>query len=165
MNDVDIFIYYPYLDGTTTSLIDMYFNLKKFMNVKCTILINTNNKCIKDNITYVQTLNKSIPTNLMTINYISLNELSLFQKNNKFKNLIISFGIFRFLNLLEFNYDNLIILDAGRIVYDYYNNNCINIDFVKSLKNTIILGNKFNNKLLNCKPVEWFQNWCFGFVV
>ena len=31
---IDIVIYYPYLDGTTTSLVDLWFNLNHYINVK-----------------------------------------------------------------------------------------------------------------------------------
>ena len=40
---IDIVIYYPYLDGTTTSLVDLWFNLNHYINVKCNIVVDTKN--------------------------------------------------------------------------------------------------------------------------
>src|SRR5574344_945950 len=149
MKKIAIIIYYPYLDGTTTSLIDLYFNLKWHNDVKCYFLIDTSENNVKRNIEYMTALNKSVPMKFIDSEYISLNKLEDFVKNNKFDNLIMSFGIFRFMNNIPFQYEKLFILDAGRIIYDYYVNDSYFINYVKRLHDVNVLGNKMNCKFFN----------------
>lgn len=149
MIDIGIVIYYPYLDGTTTSLIDLYFNLSHYMNVNCYIIIDTSQENVKRNVKYIQTLKNSIPFDKFKFTYIQLSKLNEFCLNHKFNNLILSFGIFRFLNTLPFHYNKLIILDSGRIIYDYYCCNSKFISYVKSLNNVFILGNNMNKHFFN----------------
>jgi hypothetical protein len=140
-----IVIYYPFLDGTTTSLIDSFYNLNKYMNnIYCYILFDASDSMVKQNVEYIQTLNKSVPIKLLNPIYVEIHTLNEFIKNNNFNNLIMSFGVFRFIDSIPFKYDKLILLDAGRIIYDFYNQNSKFIDYVKGLPNTIMLGNKMN---------------------
>lgn len=62
---IDIVIYYPYLDGTTTSLVDLWFNLNHYINVKCNIVVDTKN--IKQNVKYFMQLKKVFLIILNTI--------------------------------------------------------------------------------------------------
>ena len=96
---IDIVIYYPYLDGTTTSLVDLWFNLNHYINVKCNIVVDTKN--IKQNVKYFMQLKKSVPDNF-EYNIIPLNKLY----DYKFDQLIMSFGVFRFLDKIP-NYNKL----------------------------------------------------------
>jgi hypothetical protein len=106
---VQVLIYYPYFDGTSTSLIDTYLNLKRYnIDVECFVAIDQ--KEIKRNLEYIQTLNKSVPKEF-SYKTISLDEAW----NKQYDNLIMSFGVFRFLNDMPMRYNRLFILDAGRI--------------------------------------------------
>ena len=126
---IDIVIYYPYLDGTTTSLIDLWFNLKHFTNdVRCSIVVDTND--MKRNIDFFVALQKSVPK---TFEYRIIPLSDLYQM--KFDKLVLSFGIFRFLHKIPTNYNYLYMLDAGRIIYDFFVNDCTYINYMKSLVN------------------------------
>lgn len=145
-----VLIYYPFLDGTSTSLIDSFYNLRNYIgDIDCYICFDSSYKNVKQNVEYIKTLNQSIPMDLLNPIYIDINKLSDFAKGHEFNNLIISFGIFRFLNKLPFQYNQMIILDSGRIIYDFYNQNKKFINYVKSLPNTIVLGNKMNQKFFD----------------
>jgi hypothetical protein len=138
---VQIVIYYPYLDGTTTSLIDTYFNLKRYMSdVECYIVIDPKN--IKQNVAYLKQVHDSVPN---SFKYTSISIEQLFQK--KWDKLIMSFGVFRFLDKLPTHYNKLFLLDAGRVCRDYFCNNGKCINYVKTLKNVSVYGNKVNKQL------------------
>ena len=137
---IDIVIYYPYLDGTTTSLVDLWFNLNHYINVKCNIVVDTKN--IKQNVKYFMQLKKSVPDNF-EYNIIPLNKLY----DYKFDQLIMSFGVFRFLDKIP-NYNKLYLLDAGRIIYDYFVDNCKYIDYIWNLNNCTIYGNPANQYIM-----------------
>jgi hypothetical protein len=140
-----IVIYYPFLDGTSTSLIDSFYNLKNYVNnIYCYILFDSSKNMVKQNIEYIKTLNHSVPIKLLNPIYVDIHSLNEFIKHNKFNNLIMSFGVFRFIDSIPFQYEKLILLDAGRIIYDFYNQNSKFINYVKGLPNTIMLGNKMN---------------------
>lgn len=174
---IDILIYYPYLDGTTISLIDTYYNLRnylsssKFINplqnsfrsnllinpcniqdnhsdnsknspydssnsktdylinphdkyvydshtsndshIRCNIVVDSKN--IKTNVEYFLALKRSLPRDFQ---YTVIPLEKLYEK--KFDKLIMSFGFFRFLDTYPHKIKQLYLLDAGRIIHDYY---------------------------------------------
>ena len=123
---VNIVIYYPYLDGTSTSLIDMWFNLKRYdVDVDCYIVVDAKN--IKQNIEYLKQVKNSTPSSF-SYKTISLQELY----ERYWENLILSFGIFRFVDKLPLKYKHLFLLDAGRICFDVFANDRKLIKYVKS---------------------------------
>ena len=59
----------------------------------------------------------------------------------------MSFGVFRFLDKIP-NYNKLYLLDAGRIIYDYFVDNCKYIDYIWNLNNCTIYGNPANQYIM-----------------
>lgn len=161
MSDVDIVIYYPYIDGTTTSLIDTYLNLSRYLDVKCYVLFDSTPAGVKRNVEYVRTLRASVPVDKFKYEYVDLRKLREWQASHHSKNLIISFGILRFLNSIDFNYDNLIFLDAGRMRHDYAFNNSRLIRYTEALPNVCFAGNKANRRLFDESTVweVWYHKF------
>lgn len=152
---VQIVIYYPYLDGTSTSLIDMYFNLKHYISdVECYVVIDTND--MKRNISYLQQLKNSVP-DIFVYKTITMNQLY----TKQWDKLIMSFGVFRFIDSLPMNYNNLFILDAGRMIYDYHMNHSKHINYIKGLSNISIYGNKMNQ--FHCDNFDKYYIWYHKF--
>ena len=151
---VQILIYYPYFDGTSTSLIDTYYNLKRYgVDVECYIAVDTDN--VKQNIEYIKTLKKSVPSDFVS-RTIPLNQIY----DKQFDNLIVSFGIFRFVERLPDKYNHLFILDAGRIAHDAILNGSKYINYVKQLCNTTVYGNKANDKLCQMENYKiWYHKF------
>jgi len=141
---IDIVIYYPYLDGTTTSLIDTWYNLNHFTKVNCYIISDVTD--VKKSVSFLMQLMKSVPYSFQ-YTVISLTE---FYKK-EYDSLILSFGIFRFVKELPKNYNNIFMLDAGRIFYDAVVDNNRYIDYLATLKNVTMYGNKSNQKYINNK--------------
>lgn len=151
---VQVLIYYPYLDGTSTSLIDTYYNLKSFgVDIECYVAVDTSD--MKRNLEYIQTLKKSTPKDFY---YKTILLKEIYNKN--FNNLIMSFGIFRFVDKLPTNYNHLFLLDAGRIPYDYFLNNKAFINHVKKLKNVCVYGNRCNQIFFNFSKYKiWYHKF------
>ena len=151
---VQVLIYYPYLDGTSTSLIDTYYNLKNFgVDIECYVAVDTSD--MKRNLEYIQTLKKSTPKDF---NYKTIPLKEIY--NKEFDNLIMSFGIFRFVDKLPTNYNHLFLLDAGRVAYDYFVGKSQCANYVKTLQNVIIYGGKANGKFLN---IDNYKIWYHKF--
>lgn len=152
---VQILIYYPYFDGTSTSLIDMYYNLKRFgVDVECYVAIDVNDA--KQNVEYIKTLRKSVPNDFK---YSTISLKQIYDK--QFDNLIVSFGIFRFVDKLPDNYTKLFVLDAGSIAYDYIMNGSKHINYVKTLPRMTIYGNKANRLFFG--DIENYKIWYHKF--
>jgi hypothetical protein len=143
--NVDIVFYYPQMNGITTSLFDMYFNLKKYgCNIKCYIFVDCAD--MKNNMKYINTINKSIPIAGMNYEFCNIGKLNEWINNHKSENLIVSFAIMKYLSTFDFRYDNLIMLDSGLMFYDYIMNNNKKNKYVQNIPNIKILGNPCNEK-------------------
>lgn len=144
MDNVGIILFYPQMNGITTSLFDLYFNLKKYgvVNLKCYIFID----CLKlqEQMLYIKTIYKSLPLNKVNCEFIDINNIDKFYKNNKFNVLIVSFSITKYLSCLKFCYNKLIVLDSGLMFYDYITNNNIKNNYIEQMENVFVLGNRIN---------------------
>lgn len=151
---VTVLIYYPYLDGTSTSLIDTYYNLKQFdVDIECYVAIDAQN--IKNNVEYIQALKKSTPPDF---DYKIIPLEKIYKK--QFDNLVMSFGIFRFVEELPTNYNHLFLLDAGRVAYDHFVGNSKCADYVRALPNVSVYGGKTNGKFLNMDNYKvWYHKF------
>lgn len=151
---VQILIYYPYLDGTSTSLIDTYYNLKGFgVDIECYVAVDTRD--MKRNLEYIQALKKSTPKDF---DYKIIPFEDIYKK--QYDTLIVSFGIFRFVDKLPSNYNHLILLDAGRVAYDHYVGKSKCANYVKTLPNVCVYGGRLNGELLNMNNYKlWYHKF------
>jgi hypothetical protein len=122
--------------------------------VECYIAVDTDN--VKQNIEYIKTLKKSVPSDFVS-RTIPLNQIY----DKQFDNLIVSFGIFRFVEWLPDKYNHLFILDAGRIAYDYIIDGSNHINYVKTLPRMTIYGNKANKLFFG--DIENYKIWYHKF--
>lgn len=160
MESVDIIFYYPQMNGITTSLFDMYFNLSKYgFDVKCYIFVDCAD--MKSNMKYIQTINKSIPMSKLKYEFCNIGNVKLWIKTHESKNIIVSFAMMKYLDTFDFRYDNLIMLDSGLMFYDHIINDNQKNNYVQTIPNIKILGNPCNKKFFTDNYYVYYHKFSF----
>lgn len=142
---VNIVCGYFKMNGTVTSLLDTYFNLKKYLN-DVTFNIVCNPKHIKNFLKY-------------KCDYPNIECIAL--KKTSFDTLIISADfIGQYYNIFKlFNYNKLIILDSFKIYIDNYKNKNFTANIINELQKCYVLGNNFNKQFFKSNYYLYYHKF------
>ena len=143
---INIVCGYLKLNGAVTTLLDIYFNLKKyFSDIEFNLICNLRNT--KNFITYKD--------EYPVVDFKSV-------KTHNFDTLILSTDfIGQFYNIFRlFHYKKLILLDSYKIYIDYYRNDNFTANKINDISEQYyILGNNFNSKFFKSNYYTYYHKF------